>query len=233
MNLKRTLAVLLLLVPPFAGRSLYAADGTDKEPSTESAGKDSTGKDSAVKDSMGKDKSRMPSDHEAAALGFVLLNHPDLVEVLNRLKASNHAEYEKAIKQIHQTSERLGKLSKDDPDRHDAELRLWKVDSRLQLLAARISVNSTSAANEELKLAVREEFDAKADLLALERKRQAVQLKKVDAELTRLNQGRDKEIDARLNEIKKEIVRMKHKSKTNSASSSTTPSADSKGKPTP
>ena len=218
-----TLTALFLLALPFAGSSLRAADdGKDKEPSKESS------KDSSGKDATGKDKGRMSAEHEAAALGFVALNHPDLVEVLNRLKASNHAEYEKALRQIHQTSEHLAKLSKDDPERHEAEMRLWKVDSRLQLLAARMSVNNASAANDELKQVVREEFEAKAELLALEHKRQTAQLKKLETEISRLNQGRDKEIDARVNELKKEISRMKHKGKATTG----TPS-DPKSKPTP
>ncbi len=153
----------------------------------------------------------LTTEQQAAALGFVALNNPDLMPVLNHLRNTNRPEYDKGLAQIYMANERLGKMSKDDAERHDVELRMWIVNSRLTLLAARMSVSNAPTMNDELKQLVREEVEVKSDLLNLDYKRDLAKLEKLKNEITRLKVGRDKEVDTRVAELKKEISRTKQK----------------------
>ncbi|HZZ71481.1 MAG TPA: hypothetical protein VFE24_04460 [Pirellulales bacterium] len=208
----------------------FASTARAGGPAKESSGaKESSARESAGKEFNGKEKLRpLQAEHETSALGFVALNHPELVEVLNRLKTSHHAEYERAVRQIYQASERLSRLSKDDPEKHELELKLWKIQSRIQLMAAKAGVGGVPSITDDLRTAFREELDVKADLLTLDRTRHLAQAKKAELELLRLQEGRDKEVDQRINELKKEIAHLKHRG------GKTVPaSADSKSKSNP
>ena len=150
-------------------------------------------------------------EQQASTLGFVALNHPDLIPVLNHLRNTNRPEYDKGLAQIYLANERLGKLSKEDAERHDLELRMWVVNSRITLLAAKMTVGVSPAVNEELKQLVREELDVKSELLNLDYKRDLARLEKLKNEIARLKNARDKAVDARVAELKKEISRTKQR----------------------
>ena len=69
------------------------------------------------------------TDREAAAWGFVMTHHPQLGEVLSRLKIMHIGQYEKAINQITIAAERINKLLKADEKR--GELGTRGLEARL------------------------------------------------------------------------------------------------------
>ena len=74
---------------------------------------------------------------EADAIAFVQENHPELVSLLQSLKAMRQKEYESAIRDIVRTKKRLDALAKRESEIHAMELDAWKLKSKIDLLIAR------------------------------------------------------------------------------------------------
>lgn len=74
---------------------------------------------------------------EAEAIEFVKENHPELVSLLQLLKAMRQSEYEAAIRDIVKTKKRLDVILKRDLESHGIELESWKLQSKIDLLLAK------------------------------------------------------------------------------------------------
>jgi hypothetical protein len=123
------------------------------------------------------------AEREEAALAFVREHHPDLVDLLKRLKGTKENEYRQAIKELSRDSKRIDALRDRDPDRYKLELRAWQLDSGIRLLAAKLSLEDRPEWQEDLKVALAERADVRLAQLKLERKRVTARLKKLDAEI--------------------------------------------------
>ena len=77
----------------------------------------------AEKSAGGKAKSQPPitPEREAAVMAFVRQHHAELGELLVRLKDTNSQEFERAIRDLSRTSERLAQIRKNDADRFELE----------------------------------------------------------------------------------------------------------------
>jgi len=74
---------------------------------------------------------------EAEAIEFVKEHHPELVSLLQLLKAMRQKEYEAAIRDIVKARKRLESIVKREPETHAIELAGWKLQSKIDLLLAR------------------------------------------------------------------------------------------------
>ncbi len=74
---------------------------------------------------------------ETEAIEFVKEHHPELVSLLQLLKAMQQTEYETAIRDIVKSRKRLEVLEKREPATHAIELDGWKLQSKIDLLLAR------------------------------------------------------------------------------------------------
>ena len=74
---------------------------------------------------------------ETDAIAFVQEHHPELVSLLQSLKAMRQKEYETAIREIVRVRKRLESLAKRDAETHAMELDAWKLQSKIDLLIAR------------------------------------------------------------------------------------------------
>lgn len=97
------------------------------------------------------DPPRFTEEREAAARHFVTKHCPELVPVLDDLKKANRAAYELQIRETFQVAELLADL-RDDPKRHDLELRMWKAENKALMLVARLAApkEDRKAAEEKL-----------------------------------------------------------------------------------
>ncbi|MBI1902045.1 MAG: hypothetical protein HYS13_13160 [Planctomycetia bacterium] len=139
---------------------------------------------------------------EAAALSFVKQHHAELAKVLEPLKKANAAEYEKAVRELFRTSERLAGIKERDERRYAIELDTWKANSRIRLLAARLSMSSDNAQVEkELRQAIQDQIDLRISLQELDRQEAETRLQKIDANLARLKQQRDDQAERTLKQI--------------------------------
>ncbi len=168
------------------------------------------------------------TDREAAAWGFVMTHHPQLGEVLSRLKIMHLGQYEKAINQITLAAERIARMQKADAKRGELELEDWKLGSQIQLAAAKLSLAREDAELQgELAKIVRKQMEHRLRMTEYERERTAARLKLLDEQIAKQKATIANSADARVNEMLREINRTRK----NLQSENNNPKKPAKSKP--
>jgi hypothetical protein len=144
-------------------------------------------------------------EREAAALSFVRQHHPELQDLLTQLKTGNRPEYRRAINELFLASERLAASKERDPLKYELDLRAWKIDSRIRLLAARLAMNDNDLLQGELKELLLEKVDIQLEQQLLDRQRVASRLEKLDATIERLRSQREEEAQKALSRVMQEV----------------------------
>jgi hypothetical protein len=122
----------------------------------------------------------MTPGREAAALTFAQLHHPELEKLLVHLQKSNPAEYRRAVRKLYLDSERLARVAERSPERYELELEAWKLDSRIRLHVARMSMSSgRGELDEQLRTLLQDRVDLRLRLLHFERERAESRLSKL------------------------------------------------------
>lgn len=134
------------------------------------------------------------AEREQAAMALVREHHPDLVELLKRLKATKEKDYRQAVRELYRDSQRLESFRQRDEERYSLELRAWQLASRIRLLTAKLSLEDRPELQEELKTALAEQAEVRLAIRKLERDRLAVRLSKLDEEIAGLTARRDEEL---------------------------------------
>lgn len=128
---------------------------------------------------------------EAAALALVGAHHPELLDLLEKLKADNSKQYQQAILELYRASQRLADRKAKDPARYELELKAWKLDSQARLLAAKLTMDADAELEEQLKSVLAEREDVAIALLAMDRERLADRLKQTERQLEKRREQRD------------------------------------------
>lgn len=146
-------------------------------------------------------------EREAAALTFVRINRPELLEVLERLKGSNEAEYQRAICDFFWTSETLAGLRQDDARAYELALRAWRLEAQTHFLASQLAArpSEAQALRDELEQTVQELVDAQIETSAYETRRLESQLRRAQDRHARLAQRREELVAERLAALSKAI----------------------------
>jgi len=181
--------VVLLVAMSCVGGLLYAQSG-DVAPRASAP--------SAKKDAKAKARLTVTPEREAAVLNFVQRNHAELAELLAYLKSDQPEEYERAIKEIFRTTERLALIQERDPLQYELEVALWTGQSRVQLLAARLKMSTSEELVKQLRDALARQNDSRLALLKHERQKAADRLEKVEGDIVRFEADREKIIDRQL-----------------------------------
>jgi hypothetical protein len=147
------------------------------------------------------DMSAVTPEREAAARLFAARHHSELSGLLEQLKETNPDGYEKAIQELFATSERLARLMERRPERYELELAVWKVDSRIRLLAARSAMGENEGRRQALKKLLLEKNDLRLQLLQLDRQRAAARLERLDASIAELQNDSEAVADAELERL--------------------------------
>jgi hypothetical protein len=151
------------------------------------------------------------AEREATALNFLRAHHPELVELVERLKNSKPAEYERAIRESARTSDRLASLKQRDPERYALELEAWKLKSQIRLLAARASMQSQESLADEIRAALERQYEVRLKQLELDRADLAERLQRVETTIDNLQKDRQGKIDKQLETVLRGIDRMRTK----------------------
>ena len=138
---------------------------------------------------------------EAAVMTFVKHHHAELSQLLVHLKENAPREYDRAVRDLFRTSERLAQLQERDSEAYELELRLWKARSRAQLLAARLQMTSSDELRSQLRAALDEEIEMRLALLQRDRHRISDRLKNLEDQISKLNDRRDEEIDKQMRQL--------------------------------
>ena len=152
-------------------------------------------------------------ERESAVMTFVERNHPELKGVLDSLKSSRPKEYERAIRDLYQTSERLANLKERDPRLFELELQHWTLRSQIQLLAAQMVMSSRDEIRTRLRELLNEQLDVRAKILELDRERAEERLKRVTGEIAKVQSDRDQLIERQLDQLMKSAQASKTKTK--------------------
>lgn len=133
------------------------------------------------------------ADREEAVFLLVREHYPDLVELLQRLKGTKQKEYQQAVKELYRDSQRL-EAARRDPQRYQLELRAWQLDSRIRLLAAKLSIEDRPELQEDLKAVLAERADVRLAQKKLERERLIARIEKLNQEIDGFASTRDEEL---------------------------------------
>jgi hypothetical protein len=138
-------------------------------------------------------KQPVTPEMETAAISFVSLHHPELAELINQLKGTNSDQYQQAIRDLSRTAATLANTQKNDPTRYELDLKLWQMNSHIQVIAARLAMAPTPELKESLKSKLLEQIDLRLEIHRLDRERVEARLKRIDDSITRLRDSREQE----------------------------------------
>ena len=144
-------------------------------------------------------------EREATALAFARAHHPELADLLERLKTSDRSAYEKAVRDVYQAGDRLGKLRESDPQRYELALQTWTIDSRIRLLAARSTMSDDPAIEEGLRELLRERQQVRLATLRFDRDRLQARLTRIEEQIASLERDPVKSVESDLARIKRDM----------------------------
>ena len=142
---------------------------------------------------------------ESVAMAFAQSHHPELVKLLLHLKSKRNAEYQKAITHIYQASERLGRLSDRNLERYQLQLEMWKLDSRIRLVAARLKMSPSTEIEQELETLLSKQVELRIALYTMEKKRLEARLSKVNEIIDQIEQDPQVLVRKDLERIKRSL----------------------------
>ncbi len=142
---------------------------------------------------------------EKLAFEFARKHHPELAKLIQRLKKHKPREYKRAIRDLDSTLNKLERHKKRDSERYRLTLERWKVDSRIRLLAARVSVRGGSDNQSELRTLLKKRVDLKLELLKNDRQLAEKRLEKINKSISEIENHQDKVIDAEFIKINRSI----------------------------
>ena len=123
---------------------------------------------------------RLSPAREAAALAFASEQHPELSYLLLQLRNNSHLEYYQGVREVDRARERLQRTKERSSELYEIELRVWRLDSRIQLLAARLAMTENSSLEDELKNLLRERVAVRLEQMKFERERSATRIERLD-----------------------------------------------------
>ena len=179
------------------------------------------------------DRSKVSANQEKIALEFARQHHPQLADLLRGLKSSKHPGYQQAVRDLYRTSDRIERLKDRPSNRYELELRQWKIDSRIRLLAAQQGMDGQLAYEEELKVLIQDKLDIKRSLLQMERDRLAARLSKLDEQLDETEGATEDVVEKELDRLLKDATRRAAAAKRNLAKRPQTVENTSAPKSTP
>ena len=207
MKLQTIISLLGLLVV-----SGVLAQEKSEKPMKEAAGASAATADKTVPP---KNKAELPitAEREAAVMTFVQQNHAELKELLAHLRENRRKDYERAIRELSRDAERIGQLKDRDGKQYDLELKAWTIKSRIQLLTAQLVMGDKEEIRGQLKTLLNEQLDVRTALAQRERGRAQERLVKLDQEISRLENERQKIVENQLQMLTKSAADSKNKVK--------------------
>jgi hypothetical protein len=201
-----SLAVILSLLQA-------AAATAQKPPMKESPGaqKEAAQKEASQKEALNKARQiAITPEREAAVTNFVDRNHPELAALLSHLKSKQPKEYDRAVRDLYRVTEKLAMVSERDSRQYDLELKVWKAQSRAQLLVARLKMTDPESADREeitsqLREVLSEQMQARLEVMKLDRERVTTRLEKLNDEIGRLERDRESVIDGHLKNLTSQV----------------------------
>lgn len=152
-----------------------------------------------------KSSNAVSAKREKLALEFARTHHPELADLIQRLKKRKPREYKRAIRDLDTTLTKLDRFKKRDGDRYRLTLERWEVDSRIRLLAARVSIMGSGDDQSELKTLLKQRIDLQLELLKHEKAMAEKRVQKLEKSIADIEQNQDKLVNSELTKINRSI----------------------------
>ena len=130
-----------------------------------------------------EDSAPITEEREEAALKFAELHHDELFSLLQTLRKTNNRYYQAGLRELSRETERLARISERDPERYRLSVEIWKLDSRLRLEVARLSMAAVEEIDSRLLPLLEARQAARIELLELDAARARERLKRFDEQL--------------------------------------------------
>jgi hypothetical protein len=181
-------------LPPVA-TAMFALSAIAEETSPESA-------DKVAKPARGRRPAMAEIDRDA--VGFARAHHPELADLLERMRKNNPRAYRAAIQDLSRDRGRLERLQERAPERYEFELKLWTMDSRIRLLAARAIRGNADEIRPQLQALMQERHDFRLKHLRAEQERMTKRMARIEATIEQLEQHSpsNADVDALLAKVK-------------------------------
>lgn len=226
----RGLSLTLIFACSLAASAPRLAIG-QSEPSPARAGK------AVTNSAKPREPLAITPEREAAVATFVERNHAELAPLLAHLRSSQPRQYEQAVREIFRVTERLAGIQERDPLLYELEVKLWTAQSRVQVLAARLSMDMADSLKEELRAALSEQMAARLLVLKHQREQASQRLARMDRDIEQLEANRQAAVDRQLEMLsrtasgKNKNAQNKNKSKNAQKKSVQTKNAQNKTSP--
>ncbi len=171
------------------------------------------GPNPTAKKERGKPPVVVTPQQEADVLQFLRQHHTELAELLGHLQVTRPADYSRAIRDIGHSRERLRQFEKGDRLRYELEVQSWVLESKIQLLVARLAMSDSESLREELRRLLADQFDLKLQLAKLERERMAERLQKLDEQVQRMSGNRADLLEREFQSLTRSSEKLKAKRK--------------------
>ena len=167
---------------------------------------------------------------EAAAMAFVDEHAPELRALLLQLKRTLPRGFQRAVRDLFNTSERLARLEeRGDREAYELQLRAWKIKSRIELLAAKLRRSDTPKCRRELRAALEEQIEVQLKIANHTRQSLQRRVDRVEEQIKRLEQERQQRVERRFKQWTRKNNNKKRSAKSRSAGAGVT-SKKSQGK---
>jgi flagellar motility protein MotE (MotC chaperone) len=152
-------------------------------------------------------------EREAAALTFVRTHHAELADLIAVLKEKHPKEYQRALRDLFRASERLAQIHDVDKGRYELELKAWKLQSRVVLLTARMTMEPSDKLRGDLRTALEQQYDNQLALVRAERDRAKQRIEMLEKQIDKLEQQKAEAIERQVETLSREAKKMNPKVK--------------------
>lgn len=143
-------------------------------------------------------------------LEFVRENHPELERLIRSLREKRPRQYENAIRSLDRSVSQLQKIQDSgNTQRYQQQLENWKLNSRIQLLSAQLSMTDSPELRNRLRGLIVVQFDQRTEQLAADQEKLLERLKKVNIALNKAKTQRQPEIEKQYQSIVNQATRLR------------------------
>lgn len=148
-----------------------------------------------------RDSARLDPAEEKEALQFVREHHAELARLLPQLKRSSPREYRSAVNDLYKTSRRLAARAERHPPRYQSELKAWKLQSRIDVLVARLSMSQSKELVAELRGLLEDEAALRREMLVEEQQRALERARQLEQTIANMKARQDEQVEQELSRL--------------------------------
>ena len=127
------------------------------------------------------------------------------------MKSTRPAEFQRAVRDLWYAHERLKQIKQRDGKRYELEVKAWAVESKIQLVVARLAMNDGEPLRNELRQLLRERADLRLQILISDRDTQTERMKKLQEQIDRLSADQSEMLEKQFTALTKSSENLKAK----------------------